>query len=596
MQNKIRSEDRDVKQTWPYEPPIQEASFWTGLQVPELTSKGRELEEISRQIPKKAQALVAKRQSSALWLVFVGGTGTGKSTLFNALCRGQVSQTGVERPKTLGAVIFYHLQAEVEKSLPDFLRPGHQVDWGASSQGCAGQPQGVTLIRHTNAELKDLVLVDTPDLDSLMATHRELAQDILLMADLVFFVTSQEKYADDVLYQALVSLASWGKDVHFVLNKVDPPRGSTVGEVLQEVRAFLNAGRCLLSPGHCTALPFVPGGDMQADPGVQAFARDVTLSCAYGRGRKRRQEEESRVLADLKADVDQVLEIVHAEDQAVKAWERRVQKVADGCIRRMLQREETGFQVQERRAVQEELRKVFGRYDVLAGPRRVVGGFLRMPFRILGGGRFSRRARQADLERAKAKADSRPVREAVDTFNLRVLEELLPADEDSRAGHALRRDGLAMEAEEVQSRFQAVQDEMAEWLNVRFEWLAKEAPRGKVWGIYSTSALWGGLIVSFETIIGGGLSLVEVLIDSAVAPYVTKGAVELFAYQELRGITRELSSKLEEGIAGIVREQRDRYIQTMHGLGPQAEAVQAVREWADWAEQASVTGLPQDRQ
>ena len=571
-----------MKQTWAYQPPIQDASFWAGLQVPELTSKGRELEEISRQIPKKAQALASKRQSRVLWLVFVGGTGTGKSTLFNALCQGQVSQTGVERPKTLGAVIFYHLQAEVEEFLPAFLRPGHQVDWGAYVQGCAGQPQGVTLVRHTNAELKDLVLVDTPDLDSLMATHRELAQDILLMADQVFFVTSQEKYADDVLYQTLVSLIYWGKDVRFVLNKVDPPRGSTGGEVLQEVRAFLSAGRCLLSPERCTALPFVPGGDMHADPDVQAFVQEVLLSCASGGGRKKRQEE-SRVLADLKADVDQVLEIVHAEDQAVQAWERRVQKVANGCIRRMLQREETGFQSQERRAVQEELRKVFGRYDVLAGPRRVIGGCLRMPLRILGGRRFSRRARQADLERAKAKADSRPVREAVDEFNLRVLEELLPADEDSRAGRALRRDGLAMEAEDVQSRFQAVQDEMAEWLNVRFEQLSKEAPRSKVWGIYSTSALWGGLIVSFETVVGGGLSLVEVLIDSAVAPYVTKGAVELFAYQELRAITKELSLKLEQGIAGIVREQRDRYIQAMHGLGPQAETVQTIREWADWA-------------
>jgi hypothetical protein len=148
-----------------------------------------------------------------------------------------------------------------------------------------------------------------------------------------------------------------------------------------------------------------------------------------------------------------------------------------------------------------------------------------------------------------------------------------------------------MRPEEVQARFQAVQDDMAAWLNARFERMAREAPKGKAWGIYSTSALWGVMIVSFETVVGGGLSLVEVLIDSAIAPYVTKGAVELFAYQELRTITRELSARLKEGIVDILREQKDRYVRAMHELGPDTKVMQEIEEWAGWPEKKALAVL-----
>jgi hypothetical protein len=199
-----------------------------------------------------------------------------------------------------------------------------------------------------------------------------------------------------------------------------------------------------------------------------------------------------------------------------------------------------------------------------------------------------RRSRQEDLEKAKGKGDARPVQEAVDELNTQVLERLMPENKDSFAARVLRRPDLVLTPQEVQARFNTVQDELAAWLNKRFERMAREAPRGKAWGIYSTSALWGVLIVSFETVVGGGLSLVEVAVDSAIAPYVTKGAVELFAYQELRVITRELSAKLEEGIVAIVGEQKDRYIRAMHELGPDEQAVAVVREWAGWPEQKAL--------
>jgi GTPase SAR1 family protein len=571
---------------------ILDSSFWLSLKVPELTEKGRNLRDLALGIPKKAQVLRAKSRNRALWMVFLGGTGTGKSTLFNAFCGQEVSRTGVERPKTVGAVAYAHAQTGDQESLPAFWGPVQQIDFAPAHKGQPGQEQGLTLVVHQDSRLQNLVFVDTPDLDSLVTGHQELARDILLMADVVFFVASQEKYADEVLYQSLVDLGHSGQRFFFVLNKADPPPGRSIQDILEEVVLALDPEHAFLSPERCVALPFVPAGNIsECNTDMQAFAQKVTEFYTSGAAQEIVEEEKKRTWSELKADLSRTHAVLQAEAGEVSVWEKRLQSVYEERVSRLLEREEAGFQINQRRAVQEEIRKVFGRFDFLAGPRRVISGCLRLPLRLVGVAGPSRKARQEDLERAKSKAASRPVQEAVDEFNALFLEQLVPMGRDTSAGRALRQSELAMRPEEVQARFQAVQDDMAAWLNARFERMAREAPKGKAWGIYSTSALWGVMIVSFETVVGGGLSLVEVLIDSAIAPYVTKGAVELFAYQELRTITRELSARLKEGIVDILREQKDRYVRAMHELGPDTKVMQEIEEWAGWSEKKALAVL-----
>ncbi|WP_027370009.1 GTPase [Desulfovermiculus halophilus] len=570
---------------------LKDPAFWAGLKVPELSSEGPELRKLCEQIPKQAQTLAAKLRIPAVWIAFVGGTGTGKSTLYNAFCGRQISRTGVERPKTRGAVIYAHEQTGIEHRLPGFLGPVRRMET-EDGTGCSGEGQGLTLALHRDPALESIVLADTPDLDSLVEEHRESALDILRMADVVIFVASQEKYADDVLYSMLLSLRSWGTDLHFVLNKADPPRGMDLAGLLAEVTEALDPEQALLDRELCVALPFIPAGPgAQAGGAHQEFAAAVCRMYAAGLGTERRRTEQHRVWAHLKADLERVQEIAAAEKGEIVAWEERLQGIFEECVHRLLQREEARFQAGQRRTVQEEIRNVFGRYDFLAGPRRVIGTCLRLPLRLAGLSGDSSRGRQKDLDKAKNKGDARPVQEAVDAFNALVLKRCVPQNQSSPAARALRRPELALTPEDVESRFMAVQDRMASWLNARFERMAREAPRGKAWGIYSTSALWGALIVSFETVVGGGLSLVEVVIDSAIAPYVTKGAVELFAYQELRSITRELSDRLEQGITDIVQEQKDRYVQAMRDLGPDEPALEAVRELAGWTEKDATAAL-----
>ncbi len=104
------------------------------------------------------------------------------------------------------------------------------------------------------------------------------------------------------------------------------------------------------------------------------------------------------------------------------------------------------------------------------------------------------------------------------------------------------------------------------WLEETFQRLAQGIPKSKELGIYSTSILWGGLIIALETAIGGGISLLEAVLDTAVAPFVTKGAVDLFAYHELQKIVRDLGEHYREALTASLRLQSKRYREGLQAL------------------------------
>jgi hypothetical protein len=171
-----------------------------------------------------------------------------------------------------------------------------------------------------------------------------------------------------------------------------------------------------------------------------------------------------------------------------------------------------------------------------------------------------------------------PVQTAVEHFNGQVLKELSPKDPRAPLFGSMRKAGVALTPEEIRSLVFREQERLERWLENQFETLSKGIPWTKKWGIYSTSILWGILIVVLETVVGGGFSILDAALDSAIAPFVTKGVVELFAYHEIQKVARELARRYQDGLLSVMKEQEKRYEACLDSLLTAKEVVEGLRE------------------
>jgi hypothetical protein len=559
-------------------------AWWQAIVSPGLTGEMHARDRLLQTLPKRLAVQSLKSKKPFAWVVFLGGTGTGKSTLFDLFCGREVSRTGVARPMTAGPVAFVHRDQEMTQDhLPFFLPPLREDAGQAPIQG---QSEALFAVRHDAAGLRHLILVDTPDLDSLVAENQRLAEDLMLLADAVVFVASQEKYADDVLAEALHRVGRAGKALFFVLNKAEP-QVQDGRELLQDVRATLDPeGACLQD--NIWALPFVPShplASLSRDPHFEELRRSFFSRLPAGELDRTLCKQQRLEWPPLQEDISQLVRLLEEEEEAASQWLASLERLHGQAREKLLQRAEQRFQATSRTHIQAEIRKLFSRYDLLAGPRRAVWRTVGYPLRLLGIGRSSHRpSRQEALKQIRNKSALEPVLEALDSFQ-RIALDTLDASPAARELHnCLTHSVTLLRKEEADELVQREQERLAGWLEGRFEELTRELPRSKVYGIYSTSLLWGVLILSFETAVGGGITLVEALIDSALAPFVTKGTVELFVYREVRAIGRELARRYREGLLSVLEIQKERFAGCLSSLRPPQDRLDALRKLSGQSE------------
>jgi len=151
---------------------------------------------------KKARSLVSKivdrvhslriRLESPLVVATFGGTGTGKSTLVNALIGQEASESGRQRPTTTMPVLLVHPDLETNALGLD-LSQFHVKRLDASV-------------------LRDLIIIDCPDPDTSEAAESgsNLARlrSILPHCDVLLYVSTQQKYRSARIAEELADAAS----------------------------------------------------------------------------------------------------------------------------------------------------------------------------------------------------------------------------------------------------------------------------------------------------------------------------------------------------------------------------------------------------
>ncbi|MEV4106538.1 YfjP family GTPase [Nonomuraea sp. NPDC049695] len=151
-----------------------------------------------------------------------GATGSGKSSLYNALAGEDLAAVGVVRPTTSTA----------QAALWDGEGSGPLLDW-------LDIPQ-----RHSTAptpDLSGLILLDLPDHDSIRLSHRLEVDRLVGLVDLLVWVVDPQKYADAALHDRYLRPLAAHRDVMLVvLNQVDRLPAQAVERCLADLRRLLD--------------------------------------------------------------------------------------------------------------------------------------------------------------------------------------------------------------------------------------------------------------------------------------------------------------------------------------------------------------------
>lgn len=177
-------------------------------------------------------------------LAVVGGsTGAGKSTLVNSILGRRVTAPGVLRPTTRVPVLVCHPEDRAWFADPRVL-PGLARTWAVRQRSRADEdghdrpePGRPELRLETDDSLpRGLALLDSPDIDSLVARNRELAAELICAADIWVLVTTASRYADALPWHLLRAAKEYDVTLATVLDRVPH---QVAGEVSRQYAAML---------------------------------------------------------------------------------------------------------------------------------------------------------------------------------------------------------------------------------------------------------------------------------------------------------------------------------------------------------------------
>ena len=270
---------------------------------------------------------------------------------------------------------------------------------------------------------------------------------------------------------------------------------------------------------------------------------------------------------NLKSRLDDLLCLLEEENQECQHWFHQLNDFHQKICQELIKDEKARFMAKSQEYLQIEIRNLFSRYDVLAGPRQFIREIFLIPLRFLGiRKKHTEKSQKNDLMKVMRKTDLAPLQRAIDKLNRLVFKNLSPEDERSPIFKKLREPEIVLRDDEIGERIFLAQERLALWMEKTFMELSRGIPKSKQLGIYSTSILWGIMVVSFEIVVGGGFSVLDAALDSVLAPFITKGAVELFAYVEIQKIAQELAKRYQEGLLSVLHLQRDRYENCLRSL------------------------------
>lgn len=207
----------------------EELSSRSGALEQALEAGGAQLDptavESARAVVDKIGERISKSGNHTV-VALAGATGSGKSSLFNALVGSDVAVVGARRPTTSRPVAAVWGEEDATELL----------DWLSVAQRHHVAPRATDSTNATPWTLDGLVLLDLPDFDSRVVAHRVESERVLELVDVFVWVTDPQKYADARLHDDYLRvLATHDAVTVVVLNQADRLDRDATGQIRSDL-------------------------------------------------------------------------------------------------------------------------------------------------------------------------------------------------------------------------------------------------------------------------------------------------------------------------------------------------------------------------
>lgn len=532
----------------------------------------RERDQLRREI----EALIARiRAMGSPLLVVVGGvTGSGKSTIVNTLVGRAVSRTGVIRPTTANPVLIVHpVDAHWftdDRIMSDFVRVELE---GAVTRihGDSDDTARLQLIRDEDIPL-GLALVDAPDIDSLSARNRMIADALLDAADVWLWTTSAAKYADDESMRYLARAAARRTALAVALTRVDPEH---VEELTSDFRAKL-VEHAALEPELFTVQTARVIDERLPLPAIGSIERWLReLSGPLVRRSRRRQTIEG-ALDVMTADVAGLITWVELENETVKVLNQVVNRTVAQS------RHEFGRALDDGRAMRDEVLLRWNRFAGSSGMIALVerageraSAWARTLVNSMGG---ERAEEEEEVRQAVASDVVSLATQLLELASGRIVHEwgTVPAGRDLLEAHpelAEAPPDLEARAEKSINEWQTTVVQLVETKGarrrVRARWLSAVVNATATGAIIATLAQTGGVT--------GAEAGIAAAAGAANQALLTK----VLGAANLRWLVTTARSDLEKRFTELVAIHRRRFTEVLAAAAPSPKLIDQLRERAD---------------
>ena len=528
-----------------------------GLVLPGAEEARRTRDDLVGQVDDYLLPRLAQMDAPAL-IVVGGSTGAGKSTLLNSLVGSVVSPAGVLRPTTRAPVLAFH---------PDDLEwfEGTRILPGLP-RASGGEQPGTLQLAPTEGLPQGLALLDSPDIDSVLAENRALAGQLLAAADGWLFVTTAARYADAVPWGFLRAARDRGTALSLVLNRVPEDADREVPAHLRRMLTDegLPEAEMLVIPETPLADGLLPAPALApARAWLDALAADSQARAALVRRTLRGALASlpARAAVVEAASVQQLSAAAELRAEADAAYAAAGREVESALRSGSLLRGE----------VLARWHEVVGTGDVMRALESRVG-WARDRLKSLLTGKTA-----ADDELREAVEDR--VEAVVRAAAERAAERTARAWRDRAAGQALLdgATGLDRASAELEA---AAEEEVRAWQGVVFDLVREEGESKRATARLASLGVNGaGLTVMLAVFAQtGGLTGAEVVVAGGTSAMAQKVLEAIFGDQAVRTLAAQAREDLLARVDRLLREDAARFDTLLDGAVPEAESFARLHE------------------